>query len=927
MAEEPRVSSRLSNSAKLSNSLSRRVHREIRFGDYILGSTLGQGEFGKVKLGWRKDGKQPEQVAIKLIRKDTVPPRSNRETKVFREINALKILTHPNIVRLEQVIQNDKYIGIVLEYASGGELFDHILTHRYLKESVTCRLFAQLVSGVYYLHSKGIVHRDLKLENLLLDKHKNIIITDFGFANSFRTDGATVDLMSTSCGSPCYAAPELVVSDQKYVGQKVDVWSCGVILYAMLAGYLPFDDDPANPDGDNITQLYKYITSTSLTFPEYIQPQPRDLLRKILVSDPNKRIDLNAVRCHPWLSLHAHFLSVTPEEWDQSYRVNSHQQTSAVPATAATVNESHALSRSQSVQVKSGVSSSMPAPHMPAGAQTYSRPQSMISPSTASPITAVTAAAASGGIAASAGALASSSSAHGHGHSRTSSSVNTSSVSLASAGHTATAGYGHSRRHSVQAGYTKGVTSTSRSQYPGRSGIGASSGASNGNSSPPLSSSSSDEVIASLDIPARPDSRASDTTGGTSSTATTPATVSDLITPISEHDGVIAASKQTTSRLPQTRKPRPTSYQPTMPVPKETIPVLYNIPVSSQPRVGITQGSALPGEISPPEPYVEPKRDSSAVVSSSTTAAAAALSEVTKSSNSESTPTAVVAPSDLATDAIDPISGNDSAVSKSQVSSTLPAEVESKSRPTRTTSVSSKATSASNNITRSESYRSPSVSQDYSTNTSMPSRSHRRGAASISYGADKLFAKLLGQVNSPPSNNVYSNDNSHSNDTSKNNRRYSMIPTGSIPLDETKTDRKRFSFMGFYTPSSSTDHISSKNSKVSNRSDFIITSADMKKEPKVTTKPAPVSGDTAKASPKSSVHSDERKVLEPPAVASLNQRQNRQSGRPSDISKHSTPSTGSNHTKTAIQIETTTKEQPSTARRVVDFFKRRSRIV
>lgn len=352
--DQPKISSRLPSSSKLGNSLTRRVHREMRFGDYVLGSTLGQGEFGKVKLGWRKDGRMPEQVAIKLIRKDTVPPKSSREIKVFREINALKLLTHPNIVRLEQVIQNDKYIGIVLEYASGGELFDHILTQRYLKDSVACRLFSQLISGVHYLHSKGIVHRDLKLENLLLDKHKNIIITDFGFANSFKNpnagEHAPESLMSTSCGSPCYAAPELVVCDKKYVGQKVDIWSCGVILYAMLAGYLPFDDDPANPDGDNITQLYKYITSTPLTFPEYIQPMPRDLLRKILVSDPQKRIELNSIRMHPWLSPHAHFLNVSPEEWDRSYLAKAASPNSAAPGAMAPAAGS-GLSRSQSVQV------------------------------------------------------------------------------------------------------------------------------------------------------------------------------------------------------------------------------------------------------------------------------------------------------------------------------------------------------------------------------------------------------------------------------------------------------------------------------------------------------------------------------------------------------------------------------------------------
>lgn len=308
-------SSSSSNRQSIS-SKSRRAPREVRFGAYILGSTLGEGEFGKVKLGWRKDGKQPSQAAIKLIRRNCIPRGSEKENKIYREINALKKLAHPNIVRLEEVLQNDKYIGIVLEYASGGELFDYILEHRYLKESMACRLFAQLVSGVDYMHSKGIVHRDLKLENLLLDKHKNIIITDFGFVNSFHGN----DFMKTSCGSPCYAAPELVVSSEPYEGRKVDVWSCGVILYAMLAGYLPFDDDPQNPDGDNIARLYHYITHTPLTFPEYIQPTPRDLLRKIIVSNPRKRIDLKQVRSHPWLAPHAPFLSVTPVEWDRNHR-------------------------------------------------------------------------------------------------------------------------------------------------------------------------------------------------------------------------------------------------------------------------------------------------------------------------------------------------------------------------------------------------------------------------------------------------------------------------------------------------------------------------------------------------------------------------------------------------------------------------------
>ncbi|KAI4171374.1 MAG: hypothetical protein LQ343_004330 [Gyalolechia ehrenbergii] len=319
-----------------SSSATSSSKKETNFGGYILGKTLGEGEFGKVKLGWRRDGSV--QVAVKLIRREALGGNPSRLPKIYREINILRELSHPNIVRLHEMTETDKYIGIVLEYASGGELFDYILLHRYLKDSAARKLFAQLISGVGYLHKKGIVHRDLKLENLLLDRNKNIIITDFGFANTFnpkdqldeeieynlanrdfvkrkgleqvQADGKRRgDLMQTSCGSPCYAAPELVVTDSLYTGRKVDVWSCGVILYAMLAGYLPFDDDPANPEGDNINLLYKYIVSTPLTFPEYVTPHARDLLRRILVPDPRKRADLFEVARHSWLSDYAHVVS------------------------------------------------------------------------------------------------------------------------------------------------------------------------------------------------------------------------------------------------------------------------------------------------------------------------------------------------------------------------------------------------------------------------------------------------------------------------------------------------------------------------------------------------------------------------------------------------------------------------------------------
>ncbi|KAF1998670.1 Pkinase-domain-containing protein [Amniculicola lignicola CBS 123094] len=344
--------------------------KRSRFGSYILGQTLGEGEFGKVKMGWKKDSNV--EVAIKLIRRETLGGNQNRLQKIYREIHILRGLEHPNIVRLHEMVETERHIGIILEYASGGELFDYILNHRYLKDGAARRLFAQLISGVGYLHKKGIVHRDLKLENLLLDRNRNIIITDFGFANTFDPndelsedieynlgnkefirslglEGGSEgvrrgDLMQTSCGSPCYAAPELVVSDSLYTGRKVDVWSCGVILYAMLAGYLPFDDDPANPEGDNINLLYKYIVSTPLTFPEYVTPHARDLLKRILVPDPRKRADLFEVARHSWLSDYAHVVSFITSS------ANTPNDVEKTPAPTQEPYEQPSLARSASVR-------------------------------------------------------------------------------------------------------------------------------------------------------------------------------------------------------------------------------------------------------------------------------------------------------------------------------------------------------------------------------------------------------------------------------------------------------------------------------------------------------------------------------------------------------------------------------------------------
>ncbi|KAI8608260.1 kinase-like domain-containing protein [Chytriomyces sp. MP71] len=180
----------------------------------------------------------------------------------------------------------------------GGELFEHILTSRCLSEEESRKMFAQIISAVGFIHNIGIVHRDLKLENILLDEERNVLITDFGFAN--KSQGSE-GLLKTSCGSPCYAAPELVTSDSGYVGEAADIWSCGVILFSMIAGYLPYDDDPENPDGDNINLLYNYIMETKLVYPDYVPKDCQHLINRILVPNPQYRAGIQEIMNHHWL--------------------------------------------------------------------------------------------------------------------------------------------------------------------------------------------------------------------------------------------------------------------------------------------------------------------------------------------------------------------------------------------------------------------------------------------------------------------------------------------------------------------------------------------------------------------------------------------------------------------------------------------------
>jgi 5'-AMP-activated protein kinase catalytic alpha subunit len=207
----------------------------------------------------------------------------------------LKLIRHPNIIQLyevtfTQIIETPKKLYLIMEYASGGELFDHIVKNNKLKEKEACRFFHQLIAGIEYIHKLHIVHRDLKPENLLLDHKNNIKIVDFGLSNTYKQD----ELLKTACGSPCYAAPEMIAG-KKYVGLSVDIWSAGVILFAAVCGYLPFEDP-------NTSQLYKKILNGDYVFPKFISNLCKDMIQKILCTDPENRLGIEEIRKHEWFS-------------------------------------------------------------------------------------------------------------------------------------------------------------------------------------------------------------------------------------------------------------------------------------------------------------------------------------------------------------------------------------------------------------------------------------------------------------------------------------------------------------------------------------------------------------------------------------------------------------------------------------------------
>ncbi|KAK3733921.1 hypothetical protein QZH41_009583 [Actinostola sp. cb2023] len=257
-----------------------------RIGYYNIEKTIGKGNFAVVKLATHCITKI--KVAVKIIDKTQLDDDNLK--KVFREVQVMKLVDHPNIVKLHEVMETDRMLYLVTEFASKGEIFDHLVAHGRMQEREARQKFKQIVSAIDYCHKKNVVHRDLKAENLLLDEDMNIKIADFGFSNIFQRDKK----LKTWCGSPPYAAPELF-EGKEYLGPEVDIWSLGVVLYVLVCGALPFD-------GSTLQLLRSRVLDGRFRVPFFMSTECEHLIRHMLVRDPVKRYTIKHVRQHRWMT-------------------------------------------------------------------------------------------------------------------------------------------------------------------------------------------------------------------------------------------------------------------------------------------------------------------------------------------------------------------------------------------------------------------------------------------------------------------------------------------------------------------------------------------------------------------------------------------------------------------------------------------------
>ncbi|KFK36742.1 hypothetical protein AALP_AA4G163700 [Arabis alpina] len=259
------------------------------FGKYNLGNLLGSGAFAKVYQAedLHNNG---ESVAIKVVQKKRL--KDGLTAHVKREISVMRRLRHPHVILLSEVLATKTKIYFVMELAKGGELFSRVTSNRFT-ESLSRKYFRQLISAVRYCHARGVFHRDLKPENLLLDEKRDLKVSDFGLSamrEQIQSDG----MLHTLCGTPAYVAPELLLK-KGYDGSKADIWSCGVVLFLLNAGYLPFRDP-------NIMGLYRKIHKASYRMPDWTSSDLRRLLRRLLEPDPEQRITVEEILVDPWFN-------------------------------------------------------------------------------------------------------------------------------------------------------------------------------------------------------------------------------------------------------------------------------------------------------------------------------------------------------------------------------------------------------------------------------------------------------------------------------------------------------------------------------------------------------------------------------------------------------------------------------------------------
>ncbi|XP_048127449.1 CBL-interacting serine/threonine-protein kinase 14-like [Rhodamnia argentea] len=270
-------------------------------GKYEMGRLLGRGAFAKVY--YARNVRTGQGVAIKAVSKQKVV-KGGFMAHVKREVAIMRRLRHPNIVRLFEVLATRTKIYFVMEFAKGGELFAKVAKGRF-SEDLCRRYFQQLVSAVGYCHSRGVFHRDLKPENLLLDENWGLRVSDFGLSavrDQVRADG----LLHTLCGTPAYVAPE-ILAKRGYDGARVDVWSCGVILFVLNAGYLPFNDP-------NLMVMYRKIYKGEFRCPKWTSPELRRFLSRLLDTNPETRITVDEILSDPWFRKEYKEIKFTEED-------------------------------------------------------------------------------------------------------------------------------------------------------------------------------------------------------------------------------------------------------------------------------------------------------------------------------------------------------------------------------------------------------------------------------------------------------------------------------------------------------------------------------------------------------------------------------------------------------------------------------------